>query len=88
MRASSHRLRQRSFLGSRFLALRNNLRLPRYGRAADHHLILAIFQKRTLDCPKCTTPMEKTAGHMTCAGCKAHIYWVYMAVFERGPVTH
>jgi hypothetical protein len=36
------------------------------------------------DCPKCTTPMEKTEGcnHMTCAGCKAHICWVCMAVFD------
>jgi IBR domain, a half RING-finger domain len=38
------------------------------------------------DCPKCTTPMEKTEGcnHMTCAGCKAHICWVCMAVFNTG----
>jgi hypothetical protein len=38
------------------------------------------------DCPKCTTPMEKTEGcnHMTCAGCKAHICWVCMAVFDTG----
>ncbi|KAF2449965.1 hypothetical protein P171DRAFT_405593 [Karstenula rhodostoma CBS 690.94] len=36
------------------------------------------------DCPKCTTPMEKTEGcnHMTCGGCKAHICWVCMAVFS------
>ena len=36
------------------------------------------------DCPKCTTPMEKTQGcnHMTCGGCKAHICWVCMEVFE------
>ncbi|KAH8817362.1 hypothetical protein F5884DRAFT_830433 [Xylogone sp. PMI_703] len=36
------------------------------------------------DCPKCTTPMEKTEGcnHMTCGGCKAHICWVCMKVFE------
>ncbi|KAF2021037.1 hypothetical protein BU24DRAFT_469808 [Aaosphaeria arxii CBS 175.79] len=36
------------------------------------------------DCPKCTTPMEKTEGcnHMTCGGCRAHICWVCMAVFE------
>ncbi|KAF2686815.1 hypothetical protein K458DRAFT_441534 [Lentithecium fluviatile CBS 122367] len=36
------------------------------------------------DCPKCSTPMEKTEGcnHMTCGGCKAHICWVCMAVFE------
>lgn len=40
------------------------------------------------DCPKCTTPMEKTEGcnHMTCGGCKAHICWVCLAVFEtQGP---
>ncbi|KAF2866596.1 hypothetical protein BDV95DRAFT_598843 [Massariosphaeria phaeospora] len=37
------------------------------------------------DCPKCSTPMEKTSGcnHMTCGGCKTHICWVCMAVFER-----
>ncbi|KAF2176024.1 hypothetical protein K469DRAFT_682817 [Zopfia rhizophila CBS 207.26] len=36
------------------------------------------------DCPKCTTPMEKTEGcnHMTCGGCRTHICWVCMAVFE------
>jgi hypothetical protein len=36
------------------------------------------------DCPKCSTPLEKTEGcnHMTCAGCKAHICWVCMAVFD------
>ncbi|KAH6716368.1 hypothetical protein BKA61DRAFT_479329, partial [Leptodontidium sp. MPI-SDFR-AT-0119] len=36
------------------------------------------------DCPRCTTPMEKTEGcnHMTCAGCKVHICWVCMAVFD------
>jgi hypothetical protein len=36
------------------------------------------------DCPKCSTPMEKTDGcnHMTCGGCKAHICWVCLAVFE------
>ncbi|KAJ4360887.1 uncharacterized protein N0V89_001455 [Didymosphaeria variabile] len=36
------------------------------------------------DCPKCSTPMEKTEGcnHMTCGGCKAHICWVCMGVFS------
>lgn len=36
------------------------------------------------DCPKCTTPMEKTEGcnHMTCRGCRSHICWVCMAIFE------
>ncbi|RFU27734.1 hypothetical protein B7463_g8590, partial [Scytalidium lignicola] len=36
------------------------------------------------DCPRCTTPMEKTevCNHMTCGGCKAHICWVCMKVFE------
>jgi hypothetical protein len=36
------------------------------------------------DCPRCSTPMEKTEGcnHMTCAGCKAHICWVCMEVFK------
>lgn len=36
------------------------------------------------DCPNCTTPMEKTEGcnHMTCGGCRAHICWVCMKVFE------
>lgn len=35
------------------------------------------------DCPKCTTPMEKTEGcnHMTCGGCKAHICWGCLEVF-------
>jgi len=35
------------------------------------------------DCPKCTTPMEKTEGcnHMRCSGCKVHICWQCMAVF-------
>ena len=40
------------------------------------------------DCPKCSTPMEKTEGcnHMTCGGCRAHICWVCKAVFEtQGP---
>ncbi|RMZ69247.1 ariadne-2 [Pyrenophora seminiperda CCB06] len=36
------------------------------------------------DCPKCSTPMEKTEGcnHMTCGYCGAHICWVCMAVFK------
>jgi hypothetical protein len=36
------------------------------------------------DCPKCTTPIEKTEGcnHMTCGGCRADICWVCMAVFK------
>ena len=36
------------------------------------------------DCPKCTTPIEKTEGcnHMTCGGCRAHICWVCMKIFE------
>ncbi|PPJ53071.1 hypothetical protein CBER1_11951 [Cercospora berteroae] len=38
------------------------------------------------DCPRCKTPMEKTYGcnHMTCLGCRAHICWVCMAVFDSG----
>lgn len=37
------------------------------------------------DCPKCSTPMEKIDGcnHMTCGGCRAHICWVCMSVFEK-----
>ncbi|OAP61190.1 hypothetical protein AYL99_03391 [Fonsecaea erecta] len=36
------------------------------------------------NCPQCTTPMEKTEGcnHITCGGCRAHICWVCMEVFE------
>lgn len=36
------------------------------------------------DCPSCSTPMEKTEGcnHMICGGCRAHICWVCMAVFD------
>ncbi|KAK0247287.1 hypothetical protein LTS09_017566 [Friedmanniomyces endolithicus] len=35
------------------------------------------------DCPKCSTPMEKTDGcnHMTCQGCGTHICWVCMRTF-------
>ena len=35
------------------------------------------------DCPKCTTPMEKTEGcnHMTCGGCGAHVCWVCLKSF-------
>ena len=38
------------------------------------------------DCPKCSTPMEKVMGcnHMICGGCKTHICWECMAVFETG----
>jgi aspartyl/asparaginyl-tRNA synthetase len=42
----------------------------------------------------CATKRVKTAylkpasltgcNHMTCAGCKAHVCWVYMAVFDIG----
>lgn len=36
------------------------------------------------DCPRCKTPMEKITGcnHMTCGGCRAHICWVCMDVFD------
>jgi hypothetical protein len=42
------------------------------------------------DCPNCSIPMEKTEGcnHMTCGGCKAHICWVCMAVFETGGLCY
>ena len=43
------------------------------------------------DCPKCSTPMEKTEGcnHMTCGGCGAHICWVCLKVFDTsGPCYH
>ena len=58
--------------------------------ASGGHAALQKLKKELniKDCPKCTTPMEKTEGcnHMTCAGCKAHICWVCMAVFDQsGP---
>ncbi|KAJ2904260.1 hypothetical protein MKZ38_008471 [Zalerion maritima] len=36
------------------------------------------------DCPKCTTPIEKTEGcdHMTCGGCHTHICWRCLKTFE------
>lgn len=36
------------------------------------------------DCPRCKTSMEKIMGcnHMRCGGCKAHICWECMDVFE------
>jgi len=36
------------------------------------------------DCPKCTTPIEKTEGcnHMTCGGCGAHLCWVCLKAFS------
>lgn len=43
------------------------------------------------DCPKCSTPIEKTYGcnHMECAGCGAHICWVCMQTFQSGGgLTH
>ncbi|KAK1749587.1 hypothetical protein QBC47DRAFT_354803 [Echria macrotheca] len=38
------------------------------------------------DCPKCTTPIEKTEGcnHMTCGGCKTHICWKCLETFRTG----
>jgi hypothetical protein len=41
-------------------------------------------QNNIKDCPKCSTSMMKSEGcnHMTCAGCKTHICWVCMSVFE------
>lgn len=40
-------------------------------------------EKGIKDCPKCTTPMEKTEGcnHMTCGGCGTHICWVCLKTF-------
>ncbi|KAH8701348.1 hypothetical protein GQ44DRAFT_693493 [Phaeosphaeriaceae sp. PMI808] len=42
------------------------------------------------DCPRCKTPMEKTMGcnHMECGGCKVHICWVCMDVFERADACY
>jgi IBR domain, a half RING-finger domain len=42
------------------------------------------------DCPKCTTPMEKTEGcnHMTCGGCGAHICWVCLQTFTDGGLCY
>jgi hypothetical protein len=57
-----------------------------YKDVSTNHEALARLKRQLniKDCPKCTTPMEKTEGcnHMTCGGCKAHICWVCMAVFE------
>jgi CCCH-type zinc finger/IBR domain, a half RING-finger domain/Zinc finger C-x8-C-x5-C-x3-H type (and similar) len=54
--------------------------------ASGGHEALARLKKELniIDCPKCTTPMEKTEGcnHMTCGGCRAHICWVCMTVFK------
>jgi hypothetical protein len=52
--------------------------------SGGHEALAALKKKLNIkDCPKCTTPMEKTEGcnHMTCGGCRAHICWVCMAVF-------
>ncbi|KAM5366856.1 hypothetical protein ACJZ2D_010308 [Fusarium nematophilum] len=42
------------------------------------------------DCPKCGTPIEKTAGcnHMTCLGCSAHICWACMKVFASAGLVY
>jgi hypothetical protein len=57
-----------------------------YTDISTNHEALAQLKRQLniKDCPKCTTPMEKTEGcnHMTCLGCKAHICWVCMEVFE------
>jgi hypothetical protein len=53
--------------------------------STNHEALAQLKRKLKIkDCPKCTTPMEKTDGcnHMTCGGCRAHICWVCMAVFE------
>lgn len=38
------------------------------------------------DCPKCSTPIEKTFGcnHMECLGCRTHICWFCMDTFGSG----
>lgn len=42
------------------------------------------------DCPKCTTPIEKTDGcnHITCGACQAHICWVCMMTFPEGDAVY
>ncbi|RSL54914.1 hypothetical protein CEP54_009614 [Fusarium duplospermum] len=42
------------------------------------------------DCPKCKTPLEKISGcnHVTCVGCKAHMCWVCMMIFDSGELVY
>ena len=42
------------------------------------------------DCPKCGCTIQKLEGcnHMECKACKAHICWVCMKVFNKGPETY
>ena len=51
-------------------------------------LALWMSKNNAKHCPKCATPMEKTDGcnHMQCTGCRAHLCWVCLMIFEEsGP---
>ncbi|KAF4539054.1 RNA recognition motif protein [Lasiodiplodia theobromae] len=47
-------------------------------------------QENVKCCPKCKTVIEKTYGcnHMQCLGCKVHICWFCLDIFDTGPETY
>lgn len=47
-------------------------------------------QEDVKSCPKCKTVIEKTYGcnHMQCFGCKVHICWFCLDIFDTGPETY